>query len=236
MMGVLNAGTKTTSRMRHSMTSRRRWSRPVPGPRNSPTFTPTAVRSGGKVVLFDTGLGGNGAPSVGKLAENMKAAGLDPAKVDTVVISHFHADHISGLWAKETSEQIYPQRGDLAAGGRVQAPDRSGSDREAAGGDAAGGAAPAGDLPNWKNVTQYNDCAELAPGVRAIATPGHTPGHIAFLVASGCRQLFIQSDVTGLHHLFVRNPGWHSVFDMDGPKAEAHAPRPFSIGSSPKKA
>jgi hypothetical protein len=44
---------------------------------------------------------------------------------------------------------------------------------------------------------------------------------MSFLVASGGQQLFIQSDVTGLHHLFVRNPGWHSVFDMDGPKAEA---------------
>src|SRR5262249_31415451 len=72
------------------------------------TFTPTAIKTGGKLVLFDTGFGSNGAPTVGKLAENMKAAGLDPSKVDTVVISHFHADHISGLWAKETSEQIFP--------------------------------------------------------------------------------------------------------------------------------
>ena len=44
---------------------------------------------------------------------------------------------------------------------------------------------------------------------------------MSFLVASGGQQLFIQSDVTGLHHLFVKNPGWHSMFDMDGPKAEA---------------
>src|SRR5262245_15980374 len=71
-------------------------------------FTPTAIRSGGKLVLFDTGFGGNGAPTVGKLAENMTSACLDPPKVYTVVISHFHGDHISGLWIKETSEQVYP--------------------------------------------------------------------------------------------------------------------------------
>ena len=45
---------------------------------------------------------------MGKLADNMKAAGLDPATVSTVVISHFHADHISGLWVKETNAQVFP--------------------------------------------------------------------------------------------------------------------------------
>ena len=76
-------------------------------------------------------------------------------------------------------------------------------------------------FPNWKNVSQYNDGAEVAPGVRAIRHARHARGICRFLVASGGQQLFIQSDVTGLHHLFVRNPGWYSMFDMDGPKAEA---------------
>ena len=71
-------------------------------------FTVTAIRTGGKVVLFDTGFGGNGPATVGKLADNMKAAGLDPATVSTVVISHFHPDHISGLWVKETNAQVFP--------------------------------------------------------------------------------------------------------------------------------
>jgi glyoxylase-like metal-dependent hydrolase (beta-lactamase superfamily II) len=71
-------------------------------------FTVTAIRTGGKVVLFDTGFGGNGPATVGKLADNMKAAGLDPAAVSTVVISHFHPDHISGLWVKETDAQVFP--------------------------------------------------------------------------------------------------------------------------------
>jgi len=185
------------------------------------TFTPTAVRSGGKVVLFDTGFGANAAPSVGKLAENMKAAGLDPAKVDTVVISHFHADHISGLWAKETSEQIYPNAAILMPEVEYKHWTDPALIEKLPEGMRPVVRRLQGTFPNWKNVSQYNDGAEVAPGVRAIATPGHTPGHMSFLVASGGQQLFIQSDVTGLHHLFVRNPGWHSVFDMDGPKAEA---------------
>ena len=76
-------------------------------------------------------------------------------------------------------------------------------------------------FPTWKNIKQYNDGADIAPGVKAIATPGHTVGHMSFLVASGGQQLFIQSDVTGIHQLFVKNPGWFSGFDADGPKAEA---------------
>ena len=54
-----------------------------------------------------------------------------------------------------------------------------------------------------------------------MATPGHTVGHMSFLVASGGQQLYIQSDVSGIYQLFVKNPGMFSGFDADGPKAEA---------------
>jgi glyoxylase-like metal-dependent hydrolase (beta-lactamase superfamily II) len=184
-------------------------------------FTVTAIRTGGKVVLFDTGFGGNGPATVGKLADNMKAAGLDPATVSTVVISHFHPDHISGLWVKETNAQVFPNAEilmpeveykfwtDPALVEKMPENMRPLVKRIQA------------TFPTWKNIKQYNDGADLAPGVKAIATPGHTIGHMSFLVASGGQQLFIQSDVTGMHQLFVRNPGWFSSFDADGPKAEA---------------
>jgi glyoxylase-like metal-dependent hydrolase (beta-lactamase superfamily II) len=184
-------------------------------------FTVTAIRTGGKVILFDTGFGGNGPATVGKLADNMKAAGLDPAAVSTVVISHFHGDHISGLWVKETDAQVFPNAEilmpeveykfwtDPALVEKLPEANRPGVKRIQA------------TFPTWKNVKQYNDGADVAPGVKAIATPGHTIGHMSFLVASGGQQLFIQSDVTGIYQLFVRNPGWFSGFDADGPKAEA---------------
>lgn len=184
-------------------------------------FTVTAIRTGGKVVLFDTGFGGNGPASVGKLASNMKAAGLDPASVSTVVISHFHPDHISGLWVKETNAQVFPNAEimmpeveykfwtDAALVEKVPEANRPHVKRIQS------------TFPTWKNIKQYGDGADLVPGVKAIATPGHTIGHMSFLVASGGQQLFIQGDVTGIHQLFVRNPGWVSGFDSDGPKAEA---------------
>jgi glyoxylase-like metal-dependent hydrolase (beta-lactamase superfamily II) len=184
-------------------------------------FTVTAIRTGGKVVLFDTGFGANGPATVGKLADNMKAAGLDPATVSTVVISHFHPDHISGLWVKETSAPVFPNAEimmpeieykfwtDPERVEKVPEANRPVVKRIQA------------TFPTWKNIKQYNDGADIAPGVKAIATPGHTVGHMSFLVASGGQQLFIQGDVTGIHQLFVRNPGWFSMFDADAPKAEA---------------
>jgi glyoxylase-like metal-dependent hydrolase (beta-lactamase superfamily II) len=184
-------------------------------------FTVTAIRTGGKVILFDTGFGANGPATVGKLADNMKAAGLDPAAVSTVVISHFHPDHISGLWVKETSAPVFPNAEilmpeveykwatDPALVEKVPEANRPFIKRIQS------------TFPNWKNIKQYADGADVAPGVKAIATPGHTIGHTSFLVASGGQQLFIQGDVSGIYQLFVKNPGYYSGFDADGPKAEA---------------
>jgi glyoxylase-like metal-dependent hydrolase (beta-lactamase superfamily II) len=184
-------------------------------------FTPTAIRTGGKVIMFDTGFGGNGPPTVGKMAENMKAAGLDPATVPTIVISHFHPDHISGLWVKETSAQVFPNA-------EIWMPEteyKNWTDPALVEKVPEGARAHVrriqSTFPTWKNIRQYSDGAEIAPGVRAVATPGHTLGHMSFLVASGGQQLFIQSDVTSIPQLFVRNPGWFSIFDSDATMAEA---------------
>src|ERR1044071_7246289 len=184
-------------------------------------FTVTAIRTGGKVILFDTGFGANGPATVGKLADNMKAAGLDMAAVSTVVISHFHPDHISGLWGKETSAPVFPNAEilmpeveykwatDPALVEKVPEANRPFIKRIQA------------TFPTWKNIKQYADGADVAPGVKAVATPGHTIGHTSFIVASGGPQLFRHGDGGGIYQLFVKNPGMFSGLAADGPKAEA---------------
>ena len=146
-------------------------------------FTVTAIRTGGKVVLFDTGFGGNGPPTVGKLADNMKAAGLDPAAVSTVVISHFHGDHISGLWVKETNAQVFPNAEilmpeveykfwtDPALVEKLPEAARANVRRIQA------------TFPTWKNIKQYNDGAEVAPGVQRHRDAG--PYRRAHVVPGG---------------------------------------------------
>ena len=143
-------------------------------------FTVTAIRTGGKVILFDTGFGGNGPPTVGKLADNMKAAGLDPAAVSTVVISHFHADHISGLWVKETSARIFPNAEilmpeveykywtDPALVEKLPEAARGGVRRIQS------------TFPTWKNIKQYADGAPRLP-------PACAPLRLPAIPSDTCR-------------------------------------------------
>ncbi|MFZ0984879.1 MAG: MBL fold metallo-hydrolase [Pseudolabrys sp.] len=132
----------------------------------------------GKYVIFDSGTGGQLQPTVGLMAaKNMKVAGIDPAKIETIIVTHFHPDHIFGLMAKETNAQTYPNatiylpKPDLAwwTGSSVPQPAQGISNRVKA------------TFPSWKNVQQIDGDKEVVGGVRAVATPGHTLGHTSYL-------------------------------------------------------
>ncbi len=69
--------------------------------------------------------------------------------------------------------------------------------------------------------TNYEPGKDVAPGIASVAAHGHSPGHTLHIVTSGNSSLMIQGDTTILPQLFVRNPGWHVMFDMDAPAAEA---------------
>ena len=79
-----------------------------------------------------------------------------------------------------------------------------------------------------RKVTQYDANKEIAPGITSLATYGHTPGHISYVIASGNAKVFVQSDVTN-NPLFVRNPGWHLMFDQDPQMAEATCRRVYDM-------
>ena len=69
-------------------------------------------------------------------------------------------------------------------------------------------------------VTKYEWGKEVAPGITSVATPGHTPGHTSFAVASGNAKVLIQSDVTNIPEFFLRNPDWHCAYDIDAEQAQ----------------
>src|ERR1700716_2435893 len=71
-------------------------------------FTRLLLKSGGKTIMGDSGTGGQVQPTARKLMANMKAAGIDPTKIDTILISHFHPHHIFGLMEKDTNKPVYP--------------------------------------------------------------------------------------------------------------------------------
>jgi glyoxylase-like metal-dependent hydrolase (beta-lactamase superfamily II) len=71
-----------------------------------------------------------------------------------------------------------------------------------------------------KKATPYEWGKEVVPGLLAVETIGHTPGHTSYVLSSGSDKVFIQSDVTNHPALFVVNPGWRAFFDQDPAQAE----------------
>ena len=152
---------------------------------------------------------------------NFTAAGLDPKAVSTVVFSHFHGDHINGFRLKDGTA-VFPNAEVMvpAAEWAFWMDDAKMNAAPEAMKGAFGGVRRVFG-PVAKDVKQFEPGKEVVSGVTAVAAPGHTPGHTVFAVASGGKSLMVMSDTTNHPALFVRNPDWSAVFDMDGPQAAA---------------
>jgi glyoxylase-like metal-dependent hydrolase (beta-lactamase superfamily II) len=178
-------------------------------------FTQLTVNTGSRLVLIDAGFADNGAPTTGQLRTNMAAAGIDPKQVDTVLVSHFHGDHINGLRLKDgaatyaNAEIAVPQpewdfwMDDARMNNAPEAarPGFAGSRRVFA--------------PVAKDVRRFEWGKEVAPGITAMRSDGHTVGHTSFVVSSGGKSLLVVGDASNDPRLFARNPEWHLVFDAD---------------------
>ena len=184
-------------------------------------FTVVVVRNGGKTVLCDSGTGGQVQPTAGKMMANMKAAGIDSATIDTILISHCHPDHIFGLMEKDTNKAVFPNAEIVISDAEYKFwTDPAVIDRlpEARKGLARRIQAV---FPTWKNIRQVSGEPEVAPGIRFVNAPGHTPGHRAFHLASGASELLISNDTAYVPALVIANPGWHGQYDQDATTAEA---------------
>lgn len=190
-------------------------------------FNMTAVDTGRGLVLFDTGNGRESGPETGMLVANMRAAGLDPAAVTRVALTHFHPDHIGGL-ALNDGTAVFPNA-EIVVGAREWAYWTDAGEESRA---------PEGRRPLFANVRrrfapyagrmrQIEDGAEVAPGVRAVATHGHSPGHITYQVADGNDALLVLGDLTNRPEFNLRHPGWHLAVDQDPQMAEAARRRTF---------
>ena len=183
-------------------------------------FTVLVIKTGDKTIMCDSGTGGQVQPTAGKLAANMKAAGIDPAKIETILISHCHPDHIFGLMEKDPNKPVYPNAELIISDVEYKFwTDPAVIDRlpEARKGLARRIQAV---FPTWKNIRQVEGEPEVAPGIRLVSSPGHTPGHRAFHLSSGSSQLMISNDTAYVPALVVANPGWHGQYDQNAAMAE----------------
>ncbi|MBR1127877.1 MBL fold metallo-hydrolase [Bradyrhizobium iriomotense] len=203
-------------------------------------FNPQLINTGSKLVLIDTGNGvANLEPSkgaVGRTLQNLAAAGVDPKSIDVVLLSHLHPDHTNGIRLADGA-LAFPNA-------EIMVP---GKDWEFW--TSEDNVAKAESNPMMKNyfanvkktfagleskVTKYEWGKEVAPGITSIATPGHTPGHTSFAVASGDAKVLIQSDVTNIPEFFLRNPDWHVMFDTDAVLAQATRHKFYDMAAAEK--
>jgi glyoxylase-like metal-dependent hydrolase (beta-lactamase superfamily II) len=193
----------------------------MPADKLATPFTTLVVNTGGKVVLIDTGTGGQIAPSAGVLRDNLAAAGINPKAVDLIVVSHFHPDHINGIKDKD-NELVFPNA-------EITVPEAEWNFWM----DDANMTVAAADLKRTflnqrrifsdiaRNVTRFKPGAEIAPGIVTLAAPGHTPGHTVVAVHSGDQSLLVLGDTAQHPAVFARHPDWQAAFDIDGGAAVA---------------
>jgi len=190
-------------------------------------FTTLIVNTGKKLVLIDTGTGGQISPTAGMIVDNLAAASIAPADVDQIVISHFHPDHINGIKDKDNN-LIFPNAEIMVPGPEW------GFWMD----DANLNAAPAAMKETFlnqrriffdiaKTVTHYEPGKEVAPGIVTVPAPGHTPGHTVFAIHSGNESLMVLSDTAQHPAVFARHPDWQAAFDVDGKATIATRKRLF---------
>jgi len=178
---------------------------------HSPT-NHTLIRAGNELILVDTGSGPHFMPSAGKLADNLAAAGIDRDAITTVVYTHGHPDHLWGV-ADEFEDVVFPKARHVVAAAEWDfwhgANALSGLPPERAG-FVTGARRSYAHIKDKVRMVKPGD--DVVTGLRVLATPGHTQGHVSLEVAGG-DGLVIGGDALTHALISFRHPAWRPQSD-----------------------
>lgn len=179
-------------------------------------YTCLLLRAGKECVLVDTGTGGL-APGTGELPNKLQELGVSPQQVTTVLLTHGHPDHIGGVLDKTGKPAFSNARYVMSRTEHdfwTQSPSLDRLALEQFIKDMMLGCTQASLPPLKPQLELIEGEKDIVPGIRALAAPGHTPGHLALLLSSGKEQLLIAADAV-LHPLHLAHPDWRAAFDLD---------------------
>ena len=182
---------------------------------HEPPCNVTLLESGDNKILFDVGSGGNFMPSAGNLLESLDAISVSPDDITHVVFTHAHPDHLWGL-LDEFDEPVFAKAMHMMAEAEhafwtdPQTAAKMPEDRLAFFAGAKRNLDTLGDA-----ITLFKPETEVLPGILAIDTNGHTPGHVSFEVRSGSESLIVTGDAISHSAISFLHPDWHSGSDQD---------------------
>ena len=179
------------------------------------------LNTGRQLILFDTGMGDSMGeasrmfgPTTGKLLANLRTAGFAPEQFDMVVLTHAHCDHCWGL-VDAAGNKVFPNAQVAVAESDL----RFWTDDANKRGPAFMTAFIDGAKKNLNayrdRMIMVRDNAEVAPGVTALATPGHTVGHHVYAISSGGMTVVNSGDLAHHHAIMLQRPAWEFAFDSD---------------------
>lgn len=181
------------------------------------------VDTGRNLVLVDPGGTTALGPHMGALPANLRAAGVDPRAIDTVIISHAHPDHVlattdaaGGLAFPNATYHVSAAEWGFWTSAR---PDLSGLGLPDDFKSFITSTAKTSFAAIGERVQMIEGDKEIVPGVHALPTPGHSPGHLSLVISDGGDTLVHTTDV--VHHSVtaLAHPEWQPVFDQDRERA-----------------
>jgi glyoxylase-like metal-dependent hydrolase (beta-lactamase superfamily II) len=183
-------------------------------------------RHNGRWGLIDTGAGNTMGPTLGKLADNLRALRVQPEDIETILLTHLHPDHSNGL-VDAQGRAIYPNAEvilhELEAGFWLDRDESTGSSDRIRRNIAKAAVTTA---PYRNRLRPVRD-GEVIPGVSAVLLDGHTPGHTGWLLHSGSDSVLIWGEIVHLASIQIARPDTGLVFDVDAAAACATRRRLF---------